>query len=97
MEKQQFLPPGQYEVLPPAIHPSREALSATGPYGDGPYPGFDANDEPETGGLIEYWRILRRRKGTLMLIAFAGSLIDFCLRCPKPPSTKRAPPSKSWA
>ncbi len=49
----------------------------------GPY-GADS-DEPETGGLIEYWRILRRYKGTWIIFAFAGALIGILITLPQTP------------
>jgi succinoglycan biosynthesis transport protein ExoP len=39
----------------------------------------------EVVGLIEYWRILRRSKGTLILIAFAGALLGFLIALPQTP------------
>ena len=51
------------------------------PYGGG----FDPGAEPETGGLLEYWRILRRRKGTLILIALVGAVIGFLVTIPQTP------------
>src|SRR5271170_3793505 len=55
-------------------------------YTEVPYSGgYDPAAEPETGGLIEYWRILRRRKGSLILIAFIGALIGFLATIPQTP------------
>ena len=45
----------------------------------------EASPEQETGGLIEYWRLLRRRKETLILIAFAGAVIGFLVTLPQTP------------
>src|SRR5216684_3972034 len=55
------------------------------PYVDAPYYAPDPADDQETGGLIEYWRILSRRKGTLILIAFAGALAGFLFTLPQTP------------
>ncbi len=55
------------------------------PYVDAPYYASDPADDQETGGLIEYWRILSRRKGTLILIAFAGALAGFLFTLPQTP------------
>ena len=43
----------------------------------------DPNSEPGGGGLLEYWRILSRRKGTVFLIAFAGALAGFLVTIPQ--------------
>src|SRR5579884_1429360 len=43
------------------------------------------NEDLETGGLIEYWRIIRRRKGTLILISFLGALTGFLITIPQTP------------
>lgn len=76
-------PPGEF--LPsPSVRRERPTLPATYtevPYSAGPDPGF----EPEGGGLLEYWRILRRRKGTLILIASIGTLIGFLVTLPQTP------------
>ncbi len=45
----------------------------------------DASSEPETGGLIEYWRILRRRRGTLFFIAAVGAVLGFVVTLPQTP------------
>lgn len=39
----------------------------------------------EAGGLLEYGRILRRRKGTLILVAFLGALAGFLITVPQTP------------
>src|ERR1700722_18426095 len=45
----------------------------------------DPPPEPESGGLLEYWRILRRRKGTLILIASLDAVVGFLITRPQPP------------
>ncbi|MDP3000782.1 MAG: Wzz/FepE/Etk N-terminal domain-containing protein, partial [Bryobacterales bacterium] len=42
-------------------------------------------EEGGPGGLVEYWRILRRRKGTLILIAFLGGLLGLLITLPQTP------------
>jgi capsular exopolysaccharide synthesis family protein len=42
-------------------------------------------EEPGPGLLLEYWDILRRHKGTLILIAFLGLLTAFLLTLPQTP------------
>jgi capsular exopolysaccharide synthesis family protein len=51
------------------------------PYTKGPVP----SPEFDTGGLIDYWRILGRRKGTLILLATVGGLIGFLVTLPQTP------------
>jgi capsular exopolysaccharide synthesis family protein len=46
------------------------------------YPGNPAEDQ---GGLIEYWRILRRRKRTVLAVAFAGLLTGAFVTLPETP------------
>src|SRR5262249_40263045 len=38
-----------------------------------------------SGGLLEYWRILRRRKGMLLLSVFLGGLVGFLVTLPQTP------------
>ncbi|HEY1754076.1 MAG TPA: polysaccharide biosynthesis tyrosine autokinase [Bryobacteraceae bacterium] len=73
------------EFLPsPAARRDKSALPAS--YTDIGYANApDPNAEPESGGLIEYWRILRRRKGTLLLIATLGAIAGFLLTLPQTP------------
>lgn len=50
----------------------------------GPY-SYDPNtDEPGTG-LIEYWRMIPRRKGTVIVVAFIGTLLGFLITLPQTP------------
>jgi succinoglycan biosynthesis transport protein ExoP len=51
------------------------------PYNGGP----DSGAEPQSGGLLEYWRILRRRKGTLIVLASLGAVIGFLVTLPQTP------------
>jgi polysaccharide biosynthesis transport protein len=55
--------------------------SPSDPYYGGPQ--FDP--EEEEGGLLEYWRILRRRKGTLVIGATAGLLLGIAVTLPQTP------------
>ncbi len=48
-------------------------------------PRFDPGPDPDTGSLHEYWGILARRKGTLLLIALVGALIGFGITIPQTP------------
>ena len=48
-------------------------------------PSFDTSSDDERGGLLEYWRILRRRKGTVIVVAFAGLLLGLLVTFPQTP------------
>jgi succinoglycan biosynthesis transport protein ExoP len=41
--------------------------------------------EPETGGVIEYWYLLRRYKGTLLLFAVLGTIAALLISLPQTP------------
>jgi polysaccharide biosynthesis transport protein len=45
----------------------------------------DSGPDTESGSLLEYWGILRRRKGTVTLIAVFGTLIGFVVTIPQTP------------
>jgi capsular exopolysaccharide synthesis family protein len=55
-----------------------------GGQGPGRYDPPATGEEPEVG-LLEYWRILRRRKGTVIAIACAGLLAGFLVTLPQTP------------
>jgi uncharacterized protein involved in exopolysaccharide biosynthesis len=42
-------------------------------------------DGQEGPGLLEYWRILNRRKGTVILIAFVGLALGVLITLPQTP------------
>ncbi len=42
-------------------------------------------DDAAPGGLLEYWNILRRRKGAVLLFAFAGVLLAVLVTLPQTP------------
>ena len=42
-------------------------------------------EEPGPGPLHEYWQIIRRRKGTLILIVFLGLFLSLLLTIPQTP------------
>jgi succinoglycan biosynthesis transport protein ExoP len=65
----------------PAIQHERSASPST--YTEIPYGPTDSSAEAGSGGLIEYWRILSRRKGTLILLAIAGALVGFLVTTPQ--------------
>ena len=45
----------------------------------------DFGNDQDRGGLLEYWRILRRRKGTVIVMAFAGLLLGLLVTFPQTP------------
>jgi len=47
--------------------------------------GREGQEDFAQGGLMEYWRILRRRKGTVILISFLGFLIGVLITLPQTP------------
>ncbi|MGA2601379.1 MAG: hypothetical protein ABSH09_30815, partial [Bryobacteraceae bacterium] len=69
---------------PPAMSRGAEIVPAS--YAEVPYQGAsDAGQEAQSGGLLEYWRILRRRKGTLIVLAGLGAVIGFLITVPQTP------------
>ncbi|MBZ5585404.1 MAG: hypothetical protein LAQ30_25015, partial [Acidobacteriia bacterium] len=84
------MPNDPLRLPPPAVPaPHRPAQdSALAPnYPDSQGYGYPAYPEdPEAGGgLLEYWRILRRGKWILILVAFAGAIAAVCLTLPQTP------------
>src|SRR5579872_6141771 len=70
----------------PSPMPARENGAVPLTYTAVPYGGApDPDSEPESSGLLEYWRILRRRKGTLILLAGAGAIVGFLVTVPQTP------------
>ena len=68
----------------PTTSPEKGVVPGT--YTEIPYNGApDLGAESEAGGLLEYWRILRRRKGTLILVAGLGAVIGFLVTIPQTP------------
>jgi capsular exopolysaccharide synthesis family protein len=61
-------------VSGPPEYPSRFAGYAEAPA-----------EDPEGGGLIEYWRILRRNRGTLLLVACLGVIVAILVTLPQTP------------
>lgn len=73
------------EFIPPKLAAQeRRVVPAT--YSEIPLNGSaDYNDEPESAGLIEYWRILRRHQGILIVLACVGALIGYLITLPQTP------------
>jgi succinoglycan biosynthesis transport protein ExoP len=65
----------------------RETRVAPGRYPEptSGYPQESAGDDESRGGLLEYWLILRRYKGTLILIAFLGAVVGYLVTLPQTP------------
>jgi len=72
--------PGGLAPRPPVREATPVQYVEAVPYGYGAYP-----EEPERSSLLDYWHILRRRKGTLVLFGFFGALIGVLLTLPQTP------------
>jgi capsular exopolysaccharide synthesis family protein len=62
-----------------------EIVDAPPPNADSYYGGPQFDPEEEEGGLLEYWRILRRRRGTLVIGATVGLLLGIAVTLPQTP------------
>jgi len=49
------------------------------------YPREATNEDESRGGLLEYWSILRRHKGALIVIAFLGAMVGYLVTLPQTP------------
>ena len=49
------------------------------------YPDQDLPADPHSGGLLEYWRIIQRRKGTVVLLTVLGFLAAIIFTLPQTP------------
>ena len=45
--------------------------------------GYEPSEEPGGGTLLDYWHILKRRKGTLILVTFLGGLLAVLFTLPQ--------------
>jgi polysaccharide biosynthesis transport protein len=77
------------QQLPDSFLPSptaaRDKAVVPATFTEIPYGAPDPGADPESGGLLEYWRILRRRKGTLILLAALGAVVGFLVTLPQTP------------
>ena len=48
--------------------------------------GHDVNDDRGSGGLLEYWSILRQHRGTWIIFAFVFGLVGFLITLPQTPT-----------
>jgi len=71
--------PAKFEIVDAPVQPRPEDPKPGYPAG----PGVD--DLEEGGGLLEYWQILRRRKGTVILGATLGVLAGILVTMPQTP------------
>src|SRR5579871_1279095 len=68
----------------PTASPEKGVFPAR--YTEIPYNGVpESVGELDSGGLLEYWQILRRRKGTLLLLAGLGAVIGYLVTIPQTP------------
>ncbi len=76
--------PSQNADFQPLARRSDATPVSTNSQSDVPPP-IDINPGEETGGLIEYWHIIRRRKGTVVLFACLGILAGLLTSLPQTP------------
>src|SRR5665213_4573513 len=67
---------------PAARKPSRDQYSEIS---GGPY-GYEDQEGAASGGLIQYWRILRRHKWAWFAVALGTALLGFLITIPQTPS-----------
>ncbi len=80
MANRRALPPGS------ALAPARPAQAPAAYVEAQAYGyGYEAAEESASGGLLEYWRILMRYKGTLVLIACLGLVASLLYTLPQTP------------
>ncbi len=86
MEHLEQTPESKRSLVPSGRRSRSEHTLARDQYVEVPVSPYGPDsDEPETGGLIEYWRILRRYKGTWIIFAFAGALMGILVTLPQTP------------
>ncbi|MDW8129033.1 MAG: polysaccharide biosynthesis tyrosine autokinase [Bryobacterales bacterium] len=82
-EPPKSLPPPEAPVPRPSVRqPVPAQYIDVPPYGYG-YGSY--HDETGRSGLLEYWYLLRRRKGTLILAAILGALVGVLVTVPQTP------------
>ena len=69
----------------PAIRQIQAQAQLHHPPGEAAYYAPSDFEDDGRGGLLEYWQILRRRKGTVLLIAFLGVLSGVLVTLPQTP------------
>ena len=83
----------QDEHIPPhapsELEPRHPVIDLAGPVRSHSYPADsadrDAMNDSSQASLLDYWRILQRRKGTVILVAFVGLLIGVLVTLPQTP------------
>ncbi|MEO8659273.1 MAG: polysaccharide biosynthesis tyrosine autokinase [Bryobacteraceae bacterium] len=73
--------PGRALPPAPSVGSSLPVIEPSYPRYGSPQPPVDDHD----GGIIEYWRILRRRKGTVIMLAFLGLAVGLLATIPQTP------------
>src|ERR1700722_4303719 len=66
---------------PPGVYIARQLSYVSGT----PYNAEEAGGAESGSGLIEYWRLLLRHKGTIVLSAVAGLVVGFAIGIPLTP------------
>ena len=81
MDEQERTPMVRQGELLPAPHAPSSGHGQQSGYGYGP----DLQDDEPGGGLMDYWRILKRRKGALILAASLGLIAGILITVPQTP------------
>src|SRR5947209_1374493 len=72
----------RHEVVPAAAGPAVRAY----PYAEAPMRyGREHGDDTAEGGLAACWNIIRRRKGSVLIITFLGLLLALLVTLPQTP------------
>lgn len=79
---QQLPDSGRLTTLPGG--PGEHFVPAT--FAEIPNPGPDPGFAQKSGGLVEYFRIVRRHKGTLIVLGAVGGLLGFLVTIPQTPT-----------
>jgi polysaccharide biosynthesis transport protein len=79
----QFLPPSRLNDSPLAPQGLPPLSGGRQQYIE--YPEQDLPADPHSGGLLEYWRIIQRRKGAVVLITVLGLLAAILFTLPQTP------------
>jgi succinoglycan biosynthesis transport protein ExoP len=84
-----FQPGGGDQIPTTSLVPKDVPIVSVGPqsFGNEPASGYRQSfvENEEQGSIVEYWRTLRRRRGTLILIASLGLLLGILITLPQAP------------
>jgi polysaccharide biosynthesis transport protein len=84
-----FQPGGGNQMPPTSLVPKDVSVDSLGPqsFGNQTANGYrqPVVEDEQQGNLVEYWRTLRRRRGTLILISSLGLLLGILITLPQAP------------